>query len=34
MKSTDLLTIGEVEERSGSTGSALRYYEREGVPLR
>jgi len=27
----DLLTIGEVERRSGFTQSALRFYEREGL---
>lgn len=31
MKSTDLLTIGEVSSRSGVATSALRYYEREGL---
>jgi MerR family redox-sensitive transcriptional activator SoxR len=28
---TDLLTIGEVAERSGFAASAIRYYEREGL---
>ena len=27
----DLLTVGEVAERSGFATSALRYYEREGL---
>jgi MerR family redox-sensitive transcriptional activator SoxR len=27
----DLLTVGEVAERSGFAGSALRFYEREGL---
>ena len=31
MKDSDLLTIGEVAERSGFATSALRYYEREGL---
>ena len=31
MEPTDLLTIGEVERRSGFPQSALRYYEREGL---
>ena len=31
MRSTDLLTIGEVEHRSGFAASALRYYERQGL---
>lgn len=31
MDSHDLLTIGEVAERTGISGSALRYYEREGL---
>jgi MerR family redox-sensitive transcriptional activator SoxR len=31
MEATDLLTIGEVVERSGFPHSALRYYEREGL---
>jgi MerR family transcriptional regulator, redox-sensitive transcriptional activator SoxR len=31
MRSTDLLTIGQVAERSGFATSALRYYEREGL---
>jgi MerR family redox-sensitive transcriptional activator SoxR len=31
MEATDLLTIGEVERRSGLPQSALRYYEREGL---
>lgn len=31
MRATDLLTIGEVEHRSGLPQSALRYYEREGL---
>jgi MerR family redox-sensitive transcriptional activator SoxR len=31
MRSTDPLTIGEVEERSGFATSALRYYERQGL---
>ena len=29
--STDLLTIGEVERRSGFSTSALRFYERQGL---
>lgn len=31
MDTRDLLTIGEVVERSGFPASALRYYEREGL---
>ena len=31
MDATDLLTIGEVAQRSGFATSALRYYEREGL---
>jgi MerR family transcriptional regulator, redox-sensitive transcriptional activator SoxR len=31
MDSHDVLTIGEVVERSGFAASALRYYEREGL---
>jgi len=31
MRTTDLLTIGEVSRRSGFATSALRYYEREGL---
>ena len=31
MEATDLLTIGQVVERSGFPHSALRYYEREGL---
>lgn len=31
MKSTDLLTVSEVAERSGFPPSALRFYEREGL---
>ncbi|MBW0101974.1 redox-sensitive transcriptional activator SoxR [Pseudonocardia sp. KRD291] len=31
MDSNDLLTIGEVVDRSGFPHSALRYYEREGL---
>ncbi len=31
VNSHDLLTIGEVVERSGFAASALRYYEREGL---
>ena len=31
MESSDLLTIGEIVERSGFPHSALRYYEREGL---
>ena len=31
MKSTDLLTIGDVESRSGFPASALRFYDREGL---
>ncbi len=31
MDTHDLLTIGEVVERSGFAASALRYYEREGL---
>ena len=31
MKSTDLLTVGQVSERSGVAASALRYYEAEGL---
>ncbi len=31
MRSTDLLSIGEVSRRSGFATSALRYYEREGL---
>ena len=31
MKSTDLLTVGEIAQRSGFAPSALRYYEREGL---
>lgn len=31
MKDSDLLTIGEVADRSGFATSALRYYEREGL---
>jgi MerR family redox-sensitive transcriptional activator SoxR len=31
MDGSDLLTIGEVVQRSGVAASALRYYEREGL---
>jgi MerR family transcriptional regulator, redox-sensitive transcriptional activator SoxR len=31
MRSTDLLTVGEVAHRSGFAPSALRFYEREGL---
>jgi MerR family transcriptional regulator, redox-sensitive transcriptional activator SoxR len=31
MRSTDLLTVGEVAERSGFAASALRFYEQEGL---
>lgn len=31
MKSSDLLTVGEVAARSGFAASALRFYEREGL---
>ncbi|MDP9094233.1 MAG: redox-sensitive transcriptional activator SoxR [Actinomycetota bacterium] len=31
MRSTDLLSVGEVADRSGFAASALRYYEREGL---
>lgn len=31
MQPTDLLTIGEVEQRSGLASSALRFYERQGL---
>lgn len=31
MRSTDLLTVGEVSRRSGVATSALRYYEAEGL---
>ena len=31
MKPTDLLTVGEIAQRSGFAPSALRYYEREGL---
>jgi MerR family redox-sensitive transcriptional activator SoxR len=31
MKTTDLLTVGEVAQRSGFAPSALRFYEREGL---
>ncbi|HZZ96317.1 MAG TPA: redox-sensitive transcriptional activator SoxR [Jatrophihabitantaceae bacterium] len=31
MLTTDLLTVGEVSERSGVAPSALRYYESEGL---
>jgi MerR family transcriptional regulator, redox-sensitive transcriptional activator SoxR len=31
MRTTDLLTVGEVAERSGFAPSALRFYEREGL---
>lgn len=31
MKSSDLLTVGEVAARSGFATSALRFYEREGL---
>jgi MerR family redox-sensitive transcriptional activator SoxR len=31
MRSTDLLTVREVAERSGFAPSALRFYEREGL---
>jgi MerR family transcriptional regulator, redox-sensitive transcriptional activator SoxR len=31
MRTTDLLTVGEVAERSGMASSALRYYESEGL---
>ena len=31
MDKQDLLTVGEVAERSGFASSALRYYEREGL---
>jgi MerR family redox-sensitive transcriptional activator SoxR len=30
-KTTDLVTIGELAERSGQTASALRFYEAEGL---
>src|SRR6266550_4110259 len=31
MLTTDLLTVGEVADRSGFAASALRFYEREGL---
>ncbi len=31
MKTTDLLSIGDVERRSGFASSALRFYERQGL---
>ena len=31
MRATDLLTVGEVSQRSGMAASALRYYESEGL---
>jgi MerR family transcriptional regulator, redox-sensitive transcriptional activator SoxR len=31
LQSTDLLTVGQVAERSGFAPSALRYYERQGL---
>src|SRR5262245_38175996 len=31
MHTTDLLTVGQVADRSGFAPSALRYYEREGL---
>jgi MerR family redox-sensitive transcriptional activator SoxR len=31
MRTTDLLTVGEVSQRSGFASSALRFYEREGL---
>jgi MerR family redox-sensitive transcriptional activator SoxR len=31
MHTTDLLTVGQVSERSGFAPSALRFYEREGL---
>ena len=31
MQATDLLTVGQVAERSGFAPSAIRYYEREGL---
>jgi MerR family redox-sensitive transcriptional activator SoxR len=31
VRTTDLLTIGEVERRSGFASSALRFYERQGL---
>ena len=31
MKSSDLMTVGEVAARSGMATSAVRYYEREGL---
>lgn len=31
MRTTDLLTVSEVSERSGFAPSALRFYEREGL---
>ena len=31
MKASDLLTVGEVSQRSGIAPSALRYYEAEGL---
>jgi MerR family redox-sensitive transcriptional activator SoxR len=31
MQPTDLLTVGEVSERSGVAASALRYYEAQGL---
>ncbi|SHF76741.1 MerR family transcriptional regulator, redox-sensitive transcriptional activator SoxR [Jatrophihabitans endophyticus] len=31
MRTTDLLTMGQVVERSGFAASALRFYEREGL---
>jgi MerR family transcriptional regulator, redox-sensitive transcriptional activator SoxR len=31
VRTTDLLTVGEVSRRSGFTRSALRFYEREGL---
>jgi MerR family redox-sensitive transcriptional activator SoxR len=35
MKTSDLLTVGEVAARSGFAASAVRYYEREGlIPAR
>jgi MerR family redox-sensitive transcriptional activator SoxR len=31
MRATDLLTVGEVAQRSGFAPSALRFYERQGL---
>jgi MerR family redox-sensitive transcriptional activator SoxR len=31
MRTTDLLTVGQVAERSGFAASALRFYEQEGL---